>query len=123
MTLNIDVTQLYGSRPPKHYSNIKVLDLDPLSKGTLLPREIEVLMPDGDGARVLAIWHGFPQLAVNDYVRCRRDTTAAVLIVEGAGGASASDISSATTAATLFPMVIVFNGEIMAQDGEMIWQG
>lgn len=84
--MNIDVTGLMAARPPKHYNNCQVSDLDPLSKATI-PREIEVILPDEDGSKVLAMWYGFPSLAVNDYVRLRRDTTDTnILIVEGAGG-------------------------------------
>lgn len=91
--LKLDTTELYANRPPKHFNNMKVLDLDPLSKAAF-PREIEVLAPDGDGARQLAMWHGFPELAVNDFVRCRRDTSDTnILIIEGAGGGTSNDTS------------------------------
>lgn len=104
-SFSIDITRLWASRPPKHYNNLKVTDLDPLSKSTI-PREIEVQLPDPDGSKVLAIWHGSPPIQVDDYVRCRRDTTDTnVLIVEGAGGAT-SDVKvlnklDATTAPTV----------------------
>ena len=86
----IDTTKLYGVRPVKVFNNCKVTDLDPLSTA-VLPRLIAVQMPDADGATMHAMWSGFPNLAVNDYVRCIRDTgDTNILYVLGTGGATAT---------------------------------
>lgn len=96
--MNIDITRLMANRPPKHYNNCKVSDMDPLSKGTI-PREIEVILPDADGSKVLAMWYGFPSLAVNDYTRLRRDTTDTnVFIIEGTGGDTSGEIDHGSLA-------------------------
>jgi len=85
--MNIDTTRLMASRPPKHFGNCKISDTDPLSKASI-PREIEVVLPDGDGSKVLAMWHGEQAIAVDDYVRVRRDTTDSIYVVEGYGGST-----------------------------------
>lgn len=86
--MNIDITRLMAVRPPKHFNNCLVADTDPLGKGTI-PREIEIVLPNADGSKVLAMWHGYPSVAVNDYVRVRRDgTDTNILVVEGAGGST-----------------------------------
>lgn len=91
MTLKIPAEKLNAIRPPRHYNNLQITDLDPLSAGsTTYPRLIEVRKPDSDGALVYAEWHGWPAgLQVNDYVRCRQDgTDTEILIVEGWGASS-----------------------------------
>lgn len=90
--MKLDTTRLMAVRPPKHYNNCKVSDLDPLSRSAV-PREIEVVLPDADGSKVLAMWYGSPVLAVDDYVRIRRDTTDTnIYVVEGFGGGSGAGL-------------------------------
>lgn len=86
--MNIDMARLMAVRPPKHFNNCLVSDMDPLSKGTI-PREIEVVLPNADGSKVLAMWHGQPTIVLNDYVRVRRDgTDTNIFVIEGAGGST-----------------------------------
>lgn len=121
--LNLDITELFSrGRPPRHFSNYQVRDLDPLSNAPTLPREIELTAIDGDGARVLAIWSGSPALAVNDYVRVRRDKTASVLIVEDTGGATSADSSTATTASSILSLIVTYDGAVVTHEGEVVWQ-
>jgi hypothetical protein len=84
--IRLDTTKLHANRPPKHLNNFKVTDLDVLGTG-LAVRLIAVQASDGDGATVHAMYHGSPPIKVNDFVRCRRDTSDTnILIVEGYGG-------------------------------------
>lgn len=85
--MKLDVTRLMASRPAKHFNNCKVSDIDPLSKSSI-PREVEVILPDADGSKVLAMWHGEQAVAVDDYVRVRRDTSDSIYTIEGYGGSS-----------------------------------
>lgn len=68
MALNLDISKLTqaGARKPTAHDNCIVLDL-----GTgPFPRDIEVRLPDDDGARQNALWDGSLNLAVNDEVLC-----------------------------------------------------
>ena len=93
MALNFDTSKLSNIKIIRNFQNMKVTDLDPESTAAL-PRTIEVLQPDADGAKVLAIWSGDPELAVDDYVTCQRDSTNSVWYVIGASGGTSSDLSA-----------------------------
>lgn len=94
MDLNLDTTKLMANRPPKALNNLEVTDLDPLGAGsTTWPRAIEVQTPHADGAKLLAMWTGFPALSVGDFVVCWRDSTdTSLLRVAGSGGNTSQQI-------------------------------
>jgi len=93
MALNFDTSKLSNIKIIRNFQNMKVTDLDPESTAAL-PRTIEVLQPDADGAKVAAIWNGDPELAVDDFVTCQRDSTNSVWYVTGASGGTSSDMSA-----------------------------
>ena len=68
MALNLDVSKLTqaAAANAKPHDNLVVLDL---GTGTF-PRDIEVRLPDDDGARQNALWDGSLNLSVNDEVLC-----------------------------------------------------
>jgi hypothetical protein len=100
MELKVNLNRLLSNKPPKHFNNFIVMNLDPLAAGNVLPREIEVRAPDADGARMLAVWTGFPALTVGDVVRVRRDTTdTQILVIEGTGGNTATVVNQSTSLA------------------------
>lgn len=68
VALNLDVSKLTQSAAMKAtpHDNCIVLDLGTGS----FPRDIEVRLPDDDGARQNALWDGSLNLSVNDEVLC-----------------------------------------------------
>lgn len=68
MTFNFDTSKLSqaAGRKATPHDNCIVLDL---GTGTF-PRDIEVRLPDDDGARQIAIWDGSLNLSVDDEVFC-----------------------------------------------------
>lgn len=84
MSLNLDVSKLTQSAAMKAtpHDNCIVLDL-----GTgAFPRDIEVRLPDDDGARQNALWDGSLNLAVNDEVLCFEYSGISAWRVMGVGG-------------------------------------
>ncbi len=92
MALNIDSTGLSNTGLVKNIRNLKVTDLDPLGKGgATFPREIEVQAIDSDGSKIIAVWDGFPNLIVNDFVVCQKDGIDSVMYVAGTSGATSNE--------------------------------
>ncbi|KKM70548.1 hypothetical protein LCGC14_0928490 [marine sediment metagenome] len=84
MALNLDVSKLTQSAAAKAtpHDNCVVLDL---GTGTF-PRDIEVRLPDDDGARQNALWDGSLNLSVNDEVLCFEYSGLSAWRVMGMGG-------------------------------------
>ncbi len=83
-----------GDGIPSHSEGYEITDLDPEGAGAVFPRAIEVQTNDTDGAKLLALWHGDFGLSVGDFVRCRRDPSSPVLIIEGYGGGTSATAGS-----------------------------
>lgn len=68
MTFDFDTSELSqaAARKVTPHDNCVVLDLGTGS----FPRDIEVRLPDDDGARQIAIWDGSLNLSINDEVFC-----------------------------------------------------
>ena len=84
MALNLDVSELTQAAAMKAtpHDNCIVLDL-----GTgPFPRDIEVRLPDDDGARQNALWDGSLNLSVNDEVLCFEYSGLSAWRVMGMGG-------------------------------------
>lgn len=84
MALNLDVSKLTQSAAMKAtpHDNCVVLDL-----GTgAFPRDIEVRLPDDDGARQNALWDGSLNLAINDEVLCFEYAGLSAWRIMGMGG-------------------------------------
>ncbi|KKL67025.1 hypothetical protein LCGC14_2139090, partial [marine sediment metagenome] len=84
MALNLDVSELTQAAAMKAtpHDNCVVLDL---GTGTF-PRDIEVRLPDDDGARQNALWDGSLNLSVNDEVLCFEYSGLSAWRVMGMGG-------------------------------------
>ena len=84
MALNLDVSKLTQSAAAKAtpHDNCVVLDLGAGS----FPRDIEVRLPDDDGARQNALWDGSLNLSVNDEVLCFEYSGLSAWRVMGMGG-------------------------------------
>lgn len=101
MPFELDLTAADLPTPAVATNNMKVLDLDPLSRGsTTFPREIAVQGTGADGALLYATWTGFPALAVDDFVVCWQDDNDTILRVAGAGGGTQSTIDASTVTYT-----------------------
>lgn len=85
MTSNFDTSKLSqaASRKATPHDNCIVLDLGTGS----FPRDIEVRLPDDDGARQIAIWDGSLDLAINDEVFCNEYAGNPKWRIAGMGGA------------------------------------
>lgn len=85
MTFNFDTSELSqaAARKITLHDNCIVLDLGAGS----FPRDIEVRLPDDDGARQIAIWDGSLNLAINDEVLCNEYAGNPKWRVAGMGGA------------------------------------
>jgi len=84
MAPNFDVSKLTqaAAANAKPHDNLVVLDL-----GTgAFPRDIEVRLPDDDGARQNALWDGSLNLSVNDEVLCFEYSGLSAWRVMGMGG-------------------------------------
>ena len=96
MPFELDLTASDLPVPAVAINNLKVTDLDPLSRGSgVFPREIAVQGGGEDGALQYATWTGFPALAVDDYVICWDDDTDTILRVAGAGGNTSAVVDAA----------------------------
>ena len=108
--LNLDMTAFEANKPPKHINNCVVTQLDPTGAGlTTIPRLVEIRLPGFDGAPANAMFYGNPPtLAVDEIVRCRRDSAdTQVLTIEGSGsgniGGGTSVVYSLIEPAVTFP--------------------
>lgn len=84
VALNLDVSKLTQSAAMKAtpHDNCIVLDLG----AGAFPRDIEVRLPDDDGARQNALWDGSLNLSVNDEVLCFEYSGISAWRVMGMGG-------------------------------------
>lgn len=95
MTIDFDGSGLAAAKVMKNFRNMKVTDIDPLGKGsTTFPREIEIQSIDSDGSKLIAVWDGWPSLAVGDYCVAQRDGIDSVLYVTGVSGATANNVTN-----------------------------
>lgn len=86
----IDPTLQSESKVPKIHQRLKVIDLDPLSKGAaVFPRPILVEQPDRSGGQQIAIHRNQFALAVNDYVTCVQTQNDNAWEIIGLSGSSA----------------------------------
>jgi hypothetical protein len=84
MALNLDISKLTQAAAMKAtpHDNCIVLDLGTGS----FPRDIEVRLPDDDGARQNALWDGSLNLSVNDEVICFEYSGISAWRIMGMGG-------------------------------------